>query len=117
MKHILLMLPLVFTLVCGQAVQDEYLLCDYYKGSDWRFKHTQDELVDLVTGISFKFIKEDESGYRYFEKRRYSEDGSDNGFTKYKYHPAFRDIEQKIKIGIYGDEADLVISGQCRKAN
>ena len=132
MRNILLILPLLFLVSCGESFEDEYLLCktvsvtkrgetveykdtDYVKAKAWKHKHTPDAFIDLESTPpqEYPFIKKDEQGYRYFKKIIYSEDGTENGFIQDKYHPIFGDKET-IHQSLYGNPS--VFLSQCTKA-
>jgi hypothetical protein len=136
MKKLLLILPLLFLVSCGESFEDEYLLCktvsvtirgetveyedtDYVKMKDWKHKHTPDALIDLESTPpqEYPFIKKDEQGYRYFKKILYSKDGTENGFLQHKYHPIFGDMETAYKQGLYDLESSGYVSiSKCTKA-
>jgi len=109
MRNILLILPLIFVVSCGESFEDEFLLCSQtaYKvatkdegakvyeteESTWRYMHTQDAFIvlDATPPRAYPFIKKDELGYRYFETNL--EIGGKDFLATYKYHPVFRDVE------------------------
>ena len=108
MKKLLLILPLLFVVSCGESFEDEYLLCtqvavkfgEYEKRYEtlettWRLKHTQDALIDLAATPpqAYPFIKKDEQGYRYFEQKSSLLGGKVDSPVTFKYHPVFRDME------------------------
>ena len=131
MRNILLILPLLFLVSCGESFEDEYLLCKtvsvtmggretaYEDTKAWKYKHTPDAFIDLESTPpqEYPFIKKDEQGYRYFKKILYSKDGTENGFLQDKYHPIFGDRETTYKRGLYDVESSGYVSvGKCTKA-
>jgi hypothetical protein len=129
MKKLLLLLPLLFVVSCGESFEDEYLLCSqtasgidatdtgggkiYETSTDEsasRFKHTQDALIDLAATPpqAYPFIKKDEQGYRYFEINLLERGGIVDTPVTYKYHPIFKDMETSVLA--------LTLWYQCTKA-
>jgi hypothetical protein len=122
MKHILLILPLLFLVSCGESFEDEYLLCKAVsltmngektdvKIKPEKYKHTPDAFIELeaTPPQAYPFIIKDELGYRYFTKIIYSGDGSESFFKQIKYHPAFRDMETSFS-------SHYVVVSKCSKA-
>ena len=111
MRNILLILPLIFVVSCGESFEDEFLLCSQtaYKvatkdegakvyeteESTWRYMHTQDAFIvlDATPPRAYPFIKKDEQGYRYFEQKSSLLGGKVDSPVTFKYHPVFRDME------------------------
>ena len=127
MRNILLILPLLFLVSCGESFEDEYLLCSKTASkfditdtegekvyetdeSATRLKHTQDALIDLAATPpqAYPFIKKDEQGYRYFEKNLLEMGGLVDSPVTYKYHPIFKDMESSV--------LSLTLWYQCTKA-
>ena len=133
MKKEFLLLSLLLIVSCSEGFEDEYLLCKSSFDSDAyhpmksmikymetgaKYKHTENNLVLMENSSGkleeFRFVEEDETGYRYFRRYNTHIDGTVIMDNKYKSHPIFGDFSLSLKFNIDGIP-DLSLTGKCTK--
>ncbi len=132
-QSLFLVLTLLFAISCSESIdikigekaeifEEQWLTCVMKNGEEANWRHTEDGMIGVgrdTDDATAKFVKEDETGYRYFENVSVMENETSKGelAIEMKYHPIYKDLEIIMKITELGVpnpvNRSIPLEGRC----